>query len=165
MLLQGCFEQEPRRPSAGLCRARLISLWERQSPWADYERALQRPRPSPCVHQWGDVDRVSMFYRVCRLTAVLLITRYEQAPHKVKTCSHIKRYLVKLREKERVSLQKIAQYSEKIRQQKYKTGAPGVTAEHTTASSASHEAITHYSPMVSDNSLTPEDTSSGTQQF
>ena len=150
-LLQGCFDEEDSRPSAGWCRAKLISMWgrwDRESPWADYERELKPPRRSPCVFDWGDNDRAAEFYRVSQLTTELLIDRYSTAPDNVKSYTEIVNFLDKLHEKKVHALQKGADRSEKNRQQKYQLGT--ATATITEGSSffnmGSHKGVTNFDP-------------------
>ena len=150
-LLKRCFGEEDSRPSAGWCRAKLISMWgrwDRESPWADYERELKPPRRSPCVFDWGDNDRAAEFYRVSQLTTELLIDRYSTAPDNVKTYTEIVNFLDKLHEKKVYALQKGAERSEKNRQQKYQLGT--ATATITEGSSffnmGSHKGVTNFDP-------------------
>ena len=153
-LLQECFREEDHRPSAGWCRAKLISMWgrwDRESPWADYESELQPPRRSPCVFDWGDNDRAAEFYRVSQLTTELLIDRYSTAPDNVKSYTEIVNFLDKLHEKKVYALQKGAERSEKNRQQKYQLGT--TTATITEGSSfvnmGSHKGVTNFDPTES----------------
>ena len=142
-LLKRCFGEEDSRPSAGWCRAKLISMWgrwDRESPWADYERELKPPRRSPCVFGWGDHERVAMFYRVSQLTTELLIDRYSTAPDNVKTYTEIVNFLDKLYEKKVYALQKGADRAEKNRQKKYQKGVSSVSSTPTTESSSFNSA-------------------------
>ena len=61
-----------------------------------------------------------MYHGVRQLTKKLLIDRYEkQAPDRVKTYSAMARFLRELKEEKNDALEKIGQYAEELRQQKY----------------------------------------------
>lgn len=139
-LLEGCFEEELARPSAGWCRAKLIELWGPQSPWVDFERELTPPRKSPCVHQWGDYERRRAFHDVRKLTNELLIYRYEeQAPESVKTHGVISEFLPQLHKDRTDALEKISYFAEKSGQQKY-------AEQHGSSSAPRHVARLSSSP-------------------
>ena len=134
-MLQGCFNDELDRPSAVECLTKLVRLWKWQQSWEDHENALQPPRRSPCVFQWEDLDRATMFYRVSQLTTELLIARYQNAPDDVKSYTVIANFLEFLRHRKVEKLQAIANVNERVRKQKY--------SARPTVSSAQHSPLPH----------------------
>ena len=159
LLLQRCFDKELRRPSAGECRAILISLWERHLSWNDYESTLQPPRKSPCVYRWEGTDRASMFHEVCKYTTELLLSRYNQAPDSVKTHREIKRFLHVLKKRKARVVKNILDYYQQARQQKYQCGETSSSSVSRPLSST-HVDITSQSVDNPSSSWTLEPTSS-----